>query len=105
MNDLANLRNHSVTVGSTFEKSNSAWPLRNRYKNQHNLTKSRNNSLSRFSNTLAALQEAGLMEVTLESAKLIWENKQLQKAIDELQDETLQRSKALQVNLQKQIKL
>ena len=45
------------------------------------------------------------MEVTLESAKLIWENKQLQKAIDELQDETLQRSKALQVNLQKKIKL
>lgn len=74
------------------------------YGDQNSKATTKYNSLCRFSNTAAALQEAGLMEVTVESAKLIRENEQLQKAIDALQEETLQLSKLLQVQLLESIK-
>jgi len=86
-----------LSPASTFNQKDST------FGDQNLKETTKNNALSRFSNTAAALQEAGLMEVTLESAKLIRENEQLQKAIDALQQETLQLSKLLQVQLSERI--
>ena len=71
---------------------------------QSNMKSTKENaSANRFSNTATALRQAGLMEVTLESAKLMRENEQLQKDIDALQEETLQFSKILQAQLEEKI--
>lgn len=57
----------------------------------------------RFCRTASALKQAGLLELTLQTAQLIQENENLQKEIDSLQHQTLEFSKSLQVQLEEKV--
>lgn len=58
----------------------------------------------RFCRTASALKQAGLLELTLQTAQLVQENEDLQKEIDSLQEQTVQFSKALQEQLEEKLK-
>lgn len=57
----------------------------------------------RFCRTASALKQAGLLELTLQTAQLIQENENLQKEIDSLQQQTLEFSKSLQIQLEDKV--
>ncbi|KXJ27857.1 polycomb group protein Pc [Exaiptasia diaphana] len=62
-----------------------------------------NSDQKRFCKTASALKQAGLLELTLQTAQLIQENENLQKEIDSLQQQTLEFSKSLQVQLEEKV--
>ena len=60
-------------------------------------------SADRFNRTAAVLRQAGLMKLTLQIAQLIKTNEDLQKEIDELQEEAVQFSENLKRQLQQKL--
>ena len=60
-------------------------------------------SVDRFSRTATVLCQAGLMKLTLQIAQLIKTNEDLQKEIDELQEEAVQFSENLKSQLQQKL--
>ncbi|EDO37356.1 predicted protein [Nematostella vectensis] len=71
------------------------------HRSHHN---KKNNQQDRFSRTANALKQAGLLELTLQTAQLMQENDQLQKEIDKLQEQTISFSKTLQAQLEDKLK-
>jgi len=76
-----------------------------RHHHKRNIDNHAKSEQKRFCRTASALKQAGLLELTLQTAQLIQENENLQKEIDSLQQQTLEFSKSLQIQLEEKVNM
>jgi len=102
-------RNHEGASSSGIKKHKSSHHDhgKHHHKQSHHHHHKRSNNITseqkRFCRTASALKQAGLLELTLQTAQLIQENENLQKEIDSLQQQTLEFCKSLQGQLEEKV--